>query len=160
MPTVEVRIHDKRNVGFPYIDDAGIMQNPNGKFQYVKNDDGTDRYYTWSNAPGHDTATNATFQGDDGKWYCYTRVSLQGLGAVSGNVRLTIGGNTVVGTMENGSLKAGTGNVFGGGDESAVNGNTTVILEGGATVLGNVYGGGNIAPVGGKTSVTIQDPEP
>ena len=154
------RIHDKRNVGFPYIDDAGIMQNPNGKFQYVKNDDGTDRYYTWSNVrePNHDTATHATFQGDDGKWYCFTRVPLTGLGAVSGNVQLTLDGNTVVGTETSpGVLKAGTGNVYGGGDESAVNGNTTVILEGGATVLGNVYGGGNNGTVGGNSEVIIQD---
>jgi hypothetical protein len=151
------RIHDKRNVGFPYIDDAGIMQNPNGKFQYVKNDNGTDRYYTWSNASGHDTATNATFQGDDGKWYCYTRVSLQGLGAVSGNVRLTLDGNTTVGTETSpGVLKAGTGNVYGGGDESAVEGDTHVILEEGAHVLGNVYGGGNKGIVGGSSSVTLQ----
>ena len=151
------RIHDKKNVGFPYIDDAGVMQNPNGKFSYVKNGDSSDRWYTWSNASGHDTAANATFQ-EDGKWYCYTRVSLQGLGAVSGNVTLTIGGNTTIGTLDNGNLVEGTGNVYGGGDESAVNGNTTVKLQDGAHVLGNVYGGGNNGTVGGKSSVTIQNP--
>ena len=54
------------------------------------------------------------------------------------------------------TLKPGTGNVYGGGDESAVEGDTHVILEEGAHVLGNVYGGGNKGPVGGNSSVTLQ----
>lgn len=154
------RIHDKSATIFPKVDDAGVMQNPNGKFQYVKNDDGTDRWYTWSNVrePNHDTATHATFQGDDGKWYCFTRVPLTGLGAVSGNVQITLDGNTVVGTETSpGVLKAGTGNVYGGGDDSAVNGNTEVFIKGNAHVLGNVYGGGNNGAVGGTSSVKIQN---
>lgn len=152
------RIHDKTQTQFPYIDKAGVMQNPNGKFQYVKNTDDTDRWYTWSDASGHNT-NNPTFQGEDGKWYCYTTVSLSGLGAVSGDVTLTLKGSTTIGTETSpGVLKEGTGNVYGGGDESAVNGNTTVILEGGAQVLGNVYGGGNRGVVGGTSSVTIQTP--
>lgn len=151
------RIHDKSQTQFPYIDKAGIMQNPNGKFKYVTNDDGTDRWYTWSDASGHNT-NNPTFQGDDGKWYCFTRVPLTGLGAVSGNVRLTLDGNTTVGTETSpGVLKAGTGNVYGGGDDSAVNGNTEVFIKGNAHVLGNVYGGGNNGPVGGSSEVKIQD---
>ena len=155
------RIHDKNSTVFPRINDAGVMEN--GYLKYLKNDDGSDRYYTWSNVrePDHDTATHATFQGEDGKWYCYTRVSLQGLGAVSGNVRLTIDGSTTVGTETSpGVLKAGTGNVYGGGDDSAVNGNTEVIIKGNTRVLGNVYGGGNNGTVGGNSEVRIQDPEP
>lgn len=57
----------------------------------------------------------------------------------------------------NNSLVEGTGNVFGGGDESTVSGNTTVTLEQGATVHGNVYGGGNQGTVGGNSTVNIHD---
>ena len=100
----------------------------------------------------------------------YTTEDLNALGTVQGNVTLTLKGNTTVGTLEGGNLKTGTGNVFGGGDESGVlqqidnednpvpnTGNTQVILEEGATVLGNVYGGGNNGPVGGNSKVKIQD---
>ena len=55
-------------------------------------------------------------------------------------------GNTLIG-----------GNVFGGGDSSAVTGNTTVTLAGNANVLGNVFGGGNEAPVSGSATVNIKD---
>lgn len=163
------RIHDKSQTQFPYIDKAGVMQNANGVFEYVKNSDNTDRYYTWcyKNASGQMFPTgvvipstantnNPTFE-YNGKWYVLTTVSLEGLGAVSGNATLTLKGNTTVGTLEGGILKAGTGNVYGGGDESSVNRNTTVILEGEAKVLGNVYGGGNKGAVGGNSEVKIQD---
>ena len=50
-----------------------------------------------------------------------------------------------------------SGNVYGGGDQSAVSGNTTVILEENAHVHGNVYGGGNEGPVGGNSEVKIQN---
>lgn len=163
------RIHDKSQTQFPYIDKAGVMQNPNGKFEYVKNSDNSDRYYTWcyrkSNSeffpagvviPSTANTNNPTFE-YNGKWYVLTTVSLEGLGAVSGNATLTLKGNTTVGTLEGGILKAGTGNVYGGGDESSVDGNTTVILKGDAKVLGNVYGGGNKGQVGGSSEVLIQD---
>ena len=88
----------------------------------------------------------------------YTTEDLDALGTVQGNVDLILKGDTKVGTLlNNGSLKANTGNVFGGGDESGVTGNTIVILREGATIHGNVYGGGNNGPVGGNSSVTIQD---
>lgn len=88
----------------------------------------------------------------------YTTEDLDALGTVGGNVTLTLKGTTTVGTLEGGSRKAGTGNVFGGGDMSGVigGGNTTVILEGGAHVLGDVFGGGNQGAVGGNSSVTLQ----
>ena len=115
-----------------------------------------DRYYTWSNASGHDT-NNPTFQGDDGKWYVYTTVSLKGLGAVSQNTSLTItttpNGTSTIGSNDN----TETGNVFGGGNESTVNGSTTVTILGNVTVLGNVFGGGNQAEVGGSTTVNIEE---
>ena len=49
------------------------------------------------------------------------------------------------------------GSVYGGGEESAVTGNTSVTLMGQTHVLGNVFGGGDQGPVGGSSSVTIQD---
>lgn len=158
------RIHDKGATEFPYIDGAGVMQNGNGKFSYVKNADGTDRYYTWcyrksdteflpkgvvipSNAS---TTTNlkATFEYPEGSnnWYVLTTVSLEGLGAVSGNTSLTINGTTEV-----------KGSVYGGGNESTVNGNTNVYLKGNAQIAGDVFGGGNKAKVEGGSTVNIED---
>ena len=93
--------------------------------------------------------------------YVWTNQTLtnDNLGVVSSNVTLTLKGTTTtVGTLEGGNLKAGTGNVFGGGDESAVTGNTIVNLQQGTHVYGNVYGGGNNGPVGGNSKVIIQDP--
>ena len=94
----------------------------------------------------------------------YTNEDLNALGTVNNTVTLILKGNTKVGTLLNEgtpseSLKPGTGNVYGGGDESAVigSGSTTVKLQQGATVLGNVYGGGNNGPVGGSSEVIIQD---
>ena len=75
-----------------------------------------------------------------------TTGDLTTLGTVTGNISLSLTGSTTV-----------TGNVYGGGDESAVTGNTAVILEGGATVLGNVYGGGNKGAVGGSSEVKIKN---
>ena len=113
--------------------------------------------YTWrdTTATVNSTATaiNKT------KKFLYTNEDLKTLGTVTSNVTLTLTGNTTVGTMEGGNLKDGTGNVFGGGEESAVNGNTTVKLQEGVTVLGNVYGGGNEGVVEGDSKVIIRDPE-
>lgn len=169
------RIHDKSSTQFPNIDMAGIMQNPNGKFEYVKNADNSDRYYTWCykksatemfpegvvipNDASPNTNLKSTFQ-YDGNWYVITTVSLEGLGAVSQDATLTLV-NTTVGTLEGSpgsqTLKAGTGDVYGGGNESTVNGNATVNLEGTTNVLGNVFGGGNKASVLGNTNVNIQN---
>lgn len=98
-----------------------------------------------------------------GKNYFYTTVSLEGLGTVRGDVTLILKGNSKVGTQGH----AETGNVYGGGDESAVDknasdekGNTTVKLQGNTTVRGSVYGGGNNGTVGGNSFVIIQDPAP
>lgn len=96
-----------------------------------------------------------------GENYFYTEDPLENLGMVNGNVTLTLKGNTSVGTLEgegeNQTLKEGTGNVFGGGDMSKVNGSTTVKLQGNTNVLGNVYGGGNEGEVSGNSQVTIQN---
>lgn len=128
--------------------------------------EGTGNTYTWSSSGS--TGTPVT---DDTNFY--TSVPLSNLGAVKGNVTLTLKGNTMVGTqLSGGVLKANTGNVYGGGDQSAVTpsivnnnpvtntGNTIVNLQDGVSVLGNVYGGGNRGAVAGNSSVTIQDPQP
>ena len=55
-----------------------------------------------------------------------------------------IQGNTVV-----------HGDVFGGGDASAVTGNTEVRVLDHTKVHGNIYGGGNEGVVGGNTKVIV-----
>lgn len=83
----------------------------------------------------------------------YTDTNMPELGKVNDNITLTIDGRSHIGTLENGALKKGTGDVFGGGFESQSLKNTEVIIKGRTCVLGNVYGGGNMAKVGGKTKV-------
>ena len=100
--------------------------------------------------------------------HIHTSESLTGLGAVTGNITLTLTGTTKVGYDEEDNPVAGGGHVFGGGDSSAVkkkegvadSGNTTVILQGNAEVLGNVFGGGNEGLVEGSTEVNIGQTEP
>ncbi len=89
----------------------------------------------------------------------YTNIDLSktNLGSVNGTATLTLKGNTEVGTLEGTVLKAGTGNVFGGGESSAVNGSTIVLLKGATHVLGDVFGGGNKGPVSGNAEVRICD---
>jgi hypothetical protein len=130
---------------------------------------GTSTTYNWTHERG---TTSSPITTDGGINYFYTEIHLDNLGAVNGNVTLTLGGTTRVGTLldeggENETLKEGTGNVYGGGDESGVlqiDNNTpaqvTVILRQGTTVFGNVYGGGNRGAVSGNSSVIIQDPQP
>lgn len=93
-----------------------------------------------------------------------TNETLDGLGVVNGNVTLTIIGNSVIGTEGDST----TGNVYGGGDASAVkvkegvgnSGSTTIYLAGNTQVLGNVYGGGNNGIVEGSATVNIQKDAP
>ena len=84
--------------------------------------------------------------------YTTEDLSKTNLGSVN-TATLTLTGNTTVGTQNN----SDTGNVYGGGDESAVTNNTTVTIEGNSNVLGNVFGGGNRGPVGGNSEVKILD---
>ncbi len=120
--------------------------------------EGTKTTYTWTNETslgGTSLSTNSPAvlnPNGDGINYFFTTISLQNLGTVSGNVTLTIKGSSVIGTEG----EANTGNVYGGGDQSAVTHNTTVKLQGSAHVLGNVYGGGNEGEVSGNSSVTIE----
>lgn len=146
LPTVEVDSIGYRTEPL-YYDQLGTYR------EAVK---GATTTYTWENrATVNSTATAI----DKTKHILYTTIDISKsiLGSV-GTVTLTLKGKTTVGTETSpGVLKANTGNVYGGGDESAVSGNTTVNLEDEVHVLGNVFGGGNEGPVGGTTSVTIQD---
>ena len=162
-------VHDKSSVNYTYRDFAGFIHD--GGLDYNKYTSATGAhaagdtiYYQWihdvppgwgiSPAPTT-TSTSKTFEypANSGNWYVYTTETLTGLGTVNGNVTISILGDSEV-----------KGNVYGGGDESAVAGNTTVQLQGSAKVLGNVYGGGNKGQVGGSSEVLIQDaattPEP
>ena len=156
-----IQVHDKNSVNYTYVDYAGFIHD--GSLEYDP------KNYTWI----HDVPTEwnisnlgtgngktKTFQypADSGNWYVYTPTDLTGLGTVSGNVTLTIKGTTEVGTLEGGVLKAGTGNVFGGGAQSAVTGNTIVKLLENANINGNVYGGGDQGVVQGTATVNLGTP--
>ena len=115
--------------------------------------------FRWKHVDSYPSnGTSGIYEGDDDK-YVMDTITLEksNLGRVAA-ATLTLKGNTTVGTMQGGTLKSGTGNVYGGGDERAVSGNTTVIMQDGAHVLGNVYGGGNNGAVGGNSEVKIQQP--
>lgn len=124
---------------------------------------GTSTTYYWSHDKGS-TDSPITAKGEGEEYgYFYTEIPLDNLGAVSGAVTLTITGNSEIGT--NGD--ATTGNVYGGGDASAVkndttpaNASTTVNISGNTYVHGNVFGGGNHGAVSGNTNVNIRATEP
>ena len=104
--------------------------------------------FSWKNATEAGVTLSNGNSGSDltTSHLIYTDQVLTSLGTVTGNVTLTLDGETTV-----------TGNVFGGGDESAVNGNVTVSLQENATINGNVFGGGNKGLVSGSTEVNIED---
>lgn len=118
--------------------------------------------YTWTN---NNTFGNTTLSktspailnpNGDGENFLFTEISLDNLGTVTGAVTLTITGSSVIGTTGDTT----TGHVFGGGDESAVDGSTTVNISGTTQVLGNVFGGGNHGLVSGSATVNIRATEP
>ena len=159
------KVHNKTGASFPSIDFAGTITD--GNIPYAPT------VYEWTNEKlaGKDEAymkANPTYQDATGKWYCYTWNKLENLGAVTGNVSLTIDGNTVAGN--DGKIMSVGGSVYGGGEESAVGGTTTVSVSGGTigaegqggVEYGNVYGGGKgkddsveAGLVKGTTTVTI-----
>ena len=148
------RVHDKSTVRIPAKDSAGNVAEQ-GSLDYYQ-DGGKDRYYTWCYKnksgkvfpegvvipPGTTTTNNPAFQ-NEGKWYVLTTVSLEGLGAVSGNTSMTIDDDCTI-----------DGSVYGGGDASKVDGNTEMNLLKGS-VNSDIYGGGNVADVGGNTKVFL-----
>lgn len=144
IPTFQV--HNKESKSFPTMDDAGVITDG-----HIDNDS---RVFEWTNDDnnGQATKSNPTYQ-KGGKWYCYTWNSLENLGAVLNSVSLTINGNSVIGTASD----SDSGNVYGGGDASAVSGDVTVNLQGNTEVLGNVFGGGNEGVVEGSAEVNIEE---
>ncbi|MBR1903317.1 MAG: chitobiase/beta-hexosaminidase C-terminal domain-containing protein [Bacteroidaceae bacterium] len=107
------------------------------------------------------TLTNNTFAINESAKTIVTDIDLTSLGQVT-TTNLTIKGNTIVKGQifgENGNVTETTGGVFGGGDMSAVNGNTLVNIEDTDDTEGvlNVFGGGNTADVGGNTEVNVID---
>ncbi len=117
---------------------------------YEKADPPATTEYTWTNVENLDGGTQTL--SDDG-FTVKTTENLDALGSVTGAVTLTIGGSSIIGTAGN----PATGNVFGGGEESAVEGDIEVTLQDETEVLGNVYGGGNRGAVTGNTSVLLKD---
>lgn len=91
--------------------------------------------YTWQ----HRDVVNSTETAiDRTNHILYTTEDLTTLGAVTGNVTLTIDGNT---TLTNGKVMSVAKSVYGGGEESNVAGDTRVNISGG-TIAENVFGGG------------------
>jgi hypothetical protein len=162
IPTFQV--HDKGSKVFPSLDKAGTVVD--GYIPYAPT------VYEWTNKldGDHDEAymkEHPTYE-KDGKNYCYTWNSLENLGTVTGNVTLTIDGKTVEG--EDGKVMTVGKSVYGGGEESGVDGDTEVSITGGTigttgkggAEYGNVYGGGKgkaddvtAGIVKGSTNVSI-----
>ena len=109
---------------------------------------GTSTTYYWTHDKGSTSSPITAATETDPKNYFYTEIPLTNLGAVTGNVTLTINGNTVA--DEDGKVMKVGESVYGGGEESVVNGNTTVAVTGGTIGTtgkggarwGNVFGGG------------------
>ena len=95
----------------------------------------TTESYTWEQVTEAEFNTKKI---DTENHILYTTETLTGLGAVTGNVTLTIDGNT---TLTNGKMMSVAHSVYGGGEESNVEGNTSVNITGG-TITENVFGGG------------------
>ena len=100
----------------------------------------TTEEYEWKQVATSDLSNGGTgMVTQGGKNYVYTDTDLSALGTVTGNATLNIQGTTTVG-----------GSVYGGGEESGVDGNTSVTVTGGTigttgkggATWGNVYGGG------------------
>jgi hypothetical protein len=136
IPQVTIRANDKA-VPTVDINTGMVTPTPEGS--------GSSNTYTWTNDP-----TLSTTNPISGK-YIFTEEPLDNLGAVMGNATLSIEGSTTVG-----------GSVYGGGDESAVNGGTNIVLTEKAIIgndqdgTGDVYGGGNVASVGGDTQINLK----
>lgn len=115
--------------------------------------------YTWAHRD--ETINSTDLAIDKNEHILYTNENLNTLGTVTGKATLNIEGTTTV-----------AGSVYGGGEESGVDGSTEVTIKGGSigsegnggVEYGNVYGGGkgkrdNVTAglVKGNTKVTIQN---
>lgn len=148
LPTLEVR-----NAGFASNGSGGYKVPSYNKYSgmFEPGEMSGTTTFTWTDtaADGTRLTLNNNSTGSDlPNLHIFTDVYLNNLGTVNGDISLTLKGTTVV-----------TGNVFGGGEESAVtgDGNVQVILKENTEVLGNVYGGGNQGRVDGNTSVILKD---
>ena len=113
---------------------------------YEKADPPASTNYTWINVASISNYSQTLT--DDGH-AIKTTEDLSGLGTVSGNVELTITGDSHI-----------YGSVFGGGESSDVTGNdktVTVTLSGNTIVDYNVFGGGDRGEVRGSTEVNIDE---
>jgi hypothetical protein len=100
--------------------------------------------YTWDYKASIGSTEDAINKDDH---ILYTTIPVNdktNLGKVTENVFLTIKGNSIV-------FK----NVFGGGAESQVGGNTEVKILEQTKVFGNIYGGGDMGEVVGNTKVIV-----
>ncbi|WP_176780557.1 ZmpA/ZmpB/ZmpC family metallo-endopeptidase-related protein [Prevotella sp. tc2-28] len=146
------------------VDQIGFATEPyyyEGLGTYRNGVKGPTTTYTWQKKTGDSWVDNTNH-------ILYTDEDLTSLGTVTGNVTLTIDGNTVA--DENGKVMKVEHSVYGGGEESAVNGNTSVTVTGGTigtaneggAEYGNVFGGGKgkeddvtAGIVKGSTTVSI-----
>ena len=148
LPSVEVDATDFATEPY-YYTDLGTYR------EGVK---GSTTTYTWQ----HRDVVNSTATAiEKTNHILYTSEDLTALGAVTGTATLTIDGTTTV-----------TESVYGGGEESGVDGNTIVTVTGGTigttgkggATYGNVYGGGKGSIrdvrhglVKGNTKVTVEN---
>ena len=139
IPTVDIR--ELRTNPGPFIPEPYYNTNTG---VYEKGGYPENTTYSWIHVQ---SLSNGSFALDESSHSIKTTENLDDLGKVLGNVTLTLKGNNT----------SVAGNVYGGGDQSGVSGNTTVILEDGTSVSGNVYGGGNEGPVAGDSEVKIQN---
>lgn len=134
---------------------------------------------TWSTNGSNTTGSTLSAVNATEKWIHTDAANLEGLGVVDGDVFVNISNSTYVRGMVGGNVPEpdngftgidgkvlygipinGTteGGVFGGGDASAVNGNTTVTVNNTNTNgINNVFGGGNDAKVDGNTEVNLHN---
>ena len=145
LPTIPVRDAGFKKVGSNYL--IPKFNKSSGMFEPGTPSGTTD--YTWEKVAAYPSESGAGFDGT--QVITKQNIEKNNLGTVA-NVSLTLKGTTTIGTV--GDIN--TGNVYGGGDESAVTGNATVTLQGNTQVLGNVYGGGNEGLVEGSTEVNIE----
>ena len=145
IPTFQVQ--NKEGKVFPSINDAGVITE--GHIPYAAT------VYEWTNDLNgksiDERKADPTYEKDD-QWYCYTWNSLENLGTVTGDVTLTIDGNTVAG--EDGKVMTVAKSVYGGGEESDVLGNTNVTMTGGY-VFNGIFGGGYSGSVGTVTARSL-----
>lgn len=97
--------------------------------------------YTWEQ--GTNGQNNVAVEAEH-TLYTGTDVTLTYLGNVTGDIKITLKGNTTV-----------NGSVFGGGNESKSLSNTLVEILDHTKVYGNIYGGGNEGEVRGNTKVIV-----